>query len=135
MLINLSTYVAVTANISCLFALVKALMLALNSSLNTMMRQTFNVLCPAVENRAIKGPTRIVMVVVFKMRRTIMFARCSQVRWIKVPSLFLLEFGLVMGCMECSTRLIVLPATRLCSTNSIKSCSTCISILDSYIAS
>ena len=48
---------------------------------------------------------------------------CSKITKATFPLLstrLMLEFDLVMGYMECSTRLSVLPATRLCSTNSIK---------------
>ena len=69
------THVAVAANISCLFALVQTLSAAAKSSVNTIIRQIFNALCPATKYKTADGPTSKPTVIKTRTRRTTMSIR------------------------------------------------------------
>ena len=64
------TYVAVAANISCLLALVQIVIAKAKKSVNTIMRHTFNVICPGTKNRTADGPTSRAIMVRTKINRT-----------------------------------------------------------------
>ena len=70
-----STHVAVAANISCLFAFVHTLSAAAKRSVNTIIRQIFNALCPVTKYRTADGPTSKATVLRTRTRRTTMSMR------------------------------------------------------------
>ena len=87
------TYVAVAASISCLLALVHTLRATAKKSVNIMMRQIFNALCPVTKYNTAEGPTSKPTVMRTRTRRTTISIRRLLYKW-------RLSWSVICSCLE-----------------------------------